>query len=195
MKAKQIWHSHSSSAPVCMRQLAPTQSVLHSRRLASMELVCHTAFHQGTPMWEGGEEVGRREGRGKGKGERRGRGEGEGEGREEGERGGEGKGRERGERERGGGREYFTNLDYRSKAIDFLTIYVASLPSHPLHPHLRDITRRAHSWFPWRPSRSLEKDGQFVAQALLRPNSLPEIHIVMHLQREDREETTASVGR
>ena len=120
------------------------------------------------------------EGRGRGEGERRERGEGEGEGRE---------GRGKGEK------VYFTNLDYRSKAIDFLTIYVASLPSHPLHPHLRDITRRAHSWFPWRPSRSLEKDGQFVAQALLRPNSLPEIHIVMHLQREDREETTASVGR
>ena len=114
--------------------------------------------------------------------------------REEGERRGEGKREGREER----GRVYFTNLDYRSKAIDFLTIYVASLPSHPhtpSHPHLRDITRRAHSWFPWRPSRSLEKDGQFVAQALLRPNSLPEIHIVMHLQREDREETTASVGR
>ena len=41
-------------------------------------------------------------------------------------------GRGRGEREgkrRGG--EYFTNSDYRSKVIDFLTISIALLPTHP----------------------------------------------------------------
>ena len=106
-------------------------------------------------------------------------------------------GRGKGERE---GEEYFTNSDYRSKLIDFLTISIALLPTHPptltlTHPHLRDITRRPQSWFPRCPSRSLEEDGQFVAQALLRPNSLPEIHIMMDLQMEAREETTACVGR
>lgn len=37
-------------------------------------------------------------------------------------------GRGKGERE---GEEYFTNSDYRSKLIDFLTISIALLPTHP----------------------------------------------------------------